>query len=187
MKNIIYVYADKKFLQIQFGPIDYCLNWEVCQLNCCFLCIIHDSVHASSQMDKMKKIEDQLQAIIIRIIREKCSDCYNFNTSYLREGLFLCHQNPTKATYRSTLVNPFPTVNATYLVGIIQRWVSTSPSMIVNGLLVRVSANCITCVDNLDVPECVMEVEDDSEMSARISRIFNVCAVRELGEEICTI
>ena len=149
--------------------------------------IIHDSVHVSSQMDKMKKIEDQLQAIIIRIIREKCSDCYNFNTSYLRQGLFLCHQNPTKATYRSTLVNPFPTVNSTYLVGIIQSWVSTSPSMIVNGLLVRVSANCITCVDNLDVPECVMEVEDDSEMSARISRIFNVCAVRELGEEICTI
>ena len=85
---IFYIRADKKFLQI---PIDYCLNWEVCQLNCFFLCIIHDSVHASSQMDKMKKIEDQLQAIIIRIIREKCSDCYNFNTCYLREGLFLCH------------------------------------------------------------------------------------------------
>ena len=32
--------ADKKILQIQFGPIDYCLNWEVCQLNCCFLCIL---------------------------------------------------------------------------------------------------------------------------------------------------
>ena len=66
-----------------------------------FLCIIHDSVHASSQMDKMKKFEDQLQAIIIRIIREKCNECYNFNTSYLREGLFLCHQNPTIYKYKN--------------------------------------------------------------------------------------
>ena len=132
-------------------------------------------------MKKMIKIEIILRVYIIRIIREKCGDCYDFNPSYLREGMFLCHQNPTKATYRSTLVNPFPTVNASYLVGIIQNWVSTSPSMIVNGLLVRVNADCVTRADSFDAPECMDEVEDDSVMSARISRIFNVCAVRELG------
>ena len=59
--------------------------------------------------------------------------------------------------------------------------------MIVNGFLVRVNADCVTCTDSFDAPECMGEVEDDSVMSARISRIFNVCAVRELCEEICTI
>ena len=52
--------------------------------------------------------------------------------------MLLCHGNPTKTTYRSTLVNPFPTTTAARLVGIIQSWVSTNASFILEDLLVRV-------------------------------------------------
>ena len=53
--------------------------------------------------------------------------------------MFLCHGNPTKTTYRSTLINPFPTTTtAARLVGIIQSWVSTNASFILDDLLVRV-------------------------------------------------
>ena len=57
-------------------------------------------------------------------------------------GMFLCHSNPTKTTYRSTLVNPFPTTTtAARLVGIIQSWVSSNPTFILDDLLVRVSTH----------------------------------------------
>ena len=125
--------------------------------------------------------------ILVRIIRERCTDCYNFTTAYLRRGLFLCHGNPTIVTYRSTLVSPFPTITANYLVGIIQNWVSTGPSMIIDWLLVRVSANCPTCIVSLDDDECVGAVGSDSGVSERISQVLSVCAVRELGQEICTL
>ena len=58
--------------------------------------------------------------------------------------------------------------------------------MIIDGLLVRVSPNCPTCIDSLDVRECEGGVETESAVNERISRVLSVCAVRELGEEICT-
>ena len=139
------------------------------------------------QIYKTNRIEDQLIVLLVRIIRERCTDCYNFTTAYLRRGLFLCHGNPTTVTYRSTLVSPFPTMSATHLVGIIQTWVSTGPSLIIDGLLVRVTGNCTTCIVSLDADECVGAVESDSAVGERISQVLSVCAVRELGQEICTI
>ncbi|CAI8028831.1 hypothetical protein GBAR_LOCUS16385, partial [Geodia barretti] len=109
---------DKEYFQIQFGPFDYCLDWGV---------------------KKVSHIEHQLQSRLIRIIRETCAECFQLSPSFLRKGVFLCHGNPTKTTYRTTLVNPFPTTNSTQLVGIIQSWVSTGPSLVLDGLLVRVS------------------------------------------------
>ena len=141
----------------------------------------------SLQIHKNNRIEDQLIVVLVRIIRERCTDCYNFTTAYLRRGLFLCHGNPTTVTYRSTLVSPLPTMNATHLVGIIQTWVSTGPSLIIDGLLVRVTGNCPTCIVSLDDDEYVGAVESDSGVSERISQVLSVCAVRELGQEICTL
>ena len=82
-------------------------------------------------------MRNQLQSYLIQVIRKQCSDCYDLTPSFLRPGMFLCHGNPTKTTYRSTLVNPFPTTTAARLVGIIQSWVSTNPSFILDDLLVR--------------------------------------------------
>ena len=59
--------------------------------------------------------------------------------------------------------------------------------MIIDWLLVRVSANCPTCIVSLDDDECVGAVESDSAVSERISQVLSVCAVRELGQEICTV
>ena len=72
------------------------------------------------------------------MIQVICSDCYDLTPSFLRPGMFLCHGNSTKTTYRSTLVNPFPTTTSARLVGIIQSWVSSNPAFILDDLLVRV-------------------------------------------------
>ena len=138
------------------------------------------------QLEKTGRIEDQVQSELALRIHENSTDYQTFTSAFLRRGLFLCHGNPTTVTYRSTLINPFPTATSTKLVGIIQSWVSTSPSLIIDGLLVRVSPNCPTCIDSLDERECEGGVETESGVSERISQVLSVCAVRELGEEICT-
>ena len=51
----------------------------------------------------------------------------------------------------------------------------------------RVSANCPTSIASLDDDECVGGVETESGVSERISQVLSLCAVRELGEEICTV
>ena len=137
------------------------------------------------QIEKTGRIEAQVQSHITRIIRECCTDCYEFTEAYLRQGLFLCHGNPTTVTYRSTLVNPLPTKNSTQLVSIIQSWVSTSPSFTLDGLLVRVNANCPTCVASLGDDECVSG-DTDSGVAIRVHQVLSLCAVRSLGQEICT-
>ena len=140
------------------------------------------------QRVKTTRVESQLQSYLIHIIHSNCSECEGLTTSFLRRGLFLCHGNPTKATYRSTLVNPLPTTNATRLVGIIQSWVSHGPSLILDGLLVRVSGHCPTAIFSLDEAEC--EGDDfttDPELGARITQTLHTCALRDLGEEICHI
>ena len=96
----------------------------------------------SLQAKKTAGVRNQLQSYLIQVIRKKCYDCYDLTPSFLRPGMFLCHGNPTKTTYRSTLVNPFPTTTtAARLVGIIQSWVSSNPSFILDDLLVRVSTH----------------------------------------------
>ena len=101
--------------------------------------------------------------------------------------MFLCHGNPTKTTYRSTLINPFPTTNSSQLVGIIQNWVSTGPSLILDGLLVRVSPACPTSLSSLDEEECESGVRSDPDLSQMISQTLNECAVRNLGEQVCRL
>ncbi|CAI8049111.1 hypothetical protein GBAR_LOCUS27045, partial [Geodia barretti] len=153
---------DKGVFQIQFGPFYYCL----------------DSVFKKIA----RAIEEQLQLYLIDIIRKSCPECYSLTRTFLRPGLFLCHGNPTKTTYRTTLVNPFPTTNSTYLVGIIQSWVSTGPSLVLDGLLVRVSPSCPTSISSLDEEECETGTRHDQGLGERITQTLNVCAVRNLGE-----
>ena len=59
--------------------------------------------------------------------------------------------------------------------------------MIIDWLLVRVTGSCPTCIVSLDDDECVGAVDSDSGVSERISQVLSVCAVRELGQEICTV
>ena len=49
-------------------------------------------------------------------------------------------------------------------------------------------SECLTCVESVeeDECECSTEVIDSREM-ARISQVLSVCAVREIGEEICNL
>ena len=144
------------------------------------------SLSPSLQLVKTTRIENQLHSHLTRIIRERCRDCYDFSAHYLRQGQFCCYDNPTTVTYRTTLINPFPTTNSTHLVGIIQSWVSTSPSFILDGLKVKVVPDCPTCISSFDEDECVGSVVIDSRIDDRISQVLSVCAVRELGQEICT-
>ena len=172
------------YFQVQFGPIDYCLDWDVS------LSFSHAHTHSPLTLQTVKatRVENQLQSYLIRIIHSNCSECEGLTTSFLRRGLFLCHGNPTKATYRSTLINPLPTTNATQLVGIIQSWVSRGPSLILDCLLVRVSGHCPTAISSLDEAECKGDdVTTDPELGARITQTIHICAVRNFGRNICHI
>ena len=145
--------TDKSNFHIQFGPFHFCLDWDV-SLTHTQHTHTHTHTHTqnnydahlsltlfkSLQVKKTAGVRNQLQSYLIQVIRKQCSDCYVLTPSFLRPGMFLCHGNPAKTTYRSTLVNPFPTTTTTAarLVGIIQSWVSTNPSFILDDLLVRV-------------------------------------------------
>ena len=139
------------------------------------------------QREKGAQLERELTSYLVHIIHSNCSDC-KLTPSFLRRGLFLCHGNPTRATYRSTLINPFLTSqNATQLVGIIQSWVSTGPSLILDGLLVRVSGECPTAISSLDEGECESGVSGDPGLGQRITQTLHTCALRNLGDEICKL
>ena len=138
----------------------------------------------STQLDKNGRIKHQLQMELLHIIRERCPECTDLTTAYLRKGVFLCNKNPTQTTYRSAIVNPFPTTNSSSLVGIIQNWVSTNPDFTIDDLLVWANPQCPTRLDRLGGSEC--EYEDTSGLHLRMSQVLSVCAVRELGEEICS-
>ena len=139
------------------------------------------------QLEETARIENQLKTYLVQIVRKSCTDCYILTPSFLRPGMFLCHSNPTKTTYRTTLVNPFPTTNSTHMVGIIQSWVSGAPSLVLDGLLVRVSATCPTSISHLDGEECETETRTDPGLGTRISQTLNTCALRNLGEEVCRL
>ena len=143
-----------------------------------------------SQLETTERIGAQLQSHVTRIIREQCTNCTEFSEQFLRRGLFVCHGNPTTVTYRSTLVNPSPTNDTlSYMLDIIQNWVVTAPSLTLDWLLVRVNPNCPTSISSLDMTECVSgdSFLPDSALNGRIRNILNVCAVRELGADICNV
>ena len=83
--------------------------------------------------------------------------------------------------------NPFPTTTSTHLVGIIQSWVSTGSSLILDGLLVRVSGDSPTAISSLDEGECESGVSGDSGLGQRITQTLHTCALRNLGEEVCSL
>ena len=141
------------------------------------------------QLETRKRIEVHLHSHITRIIRERCTDCTEFSEVFLRQGVFVCHGNPTTVTYRSTLINPFPTnvTLASYMLGIIQNWVLTGPSLTLDWLLVRVNPNCPTGIASLDVAECVYGDLPDLALHQTVRNVLNVCAVRELGDDICNL
>ena len=103
----------------------------------------------------------------------------------------MCTNNPTTVTYRSTLVSPFSTnMSSEHLLCLLQRWVSTAPSLRLDWLLVRINPHCPTTIPRLDVAECVHGESSflpDSNIAERITTVLNVCAVRQLGEKICNV
>ena len=143
------------------------------------------------QLETKKHIKLQLHTHLTRIIRERCTNCTEFSEIFLRQGLFVCHGNPTTVTYRSTLINPSPTnvAHSSYMVSIIQNWVLTAPSLTIDWLLVRVNPNCPTGIASLDVAECDSgdTFLSDSDLNERIGSILSVCAFRELGTDICNL
>ena len=143
------------------------------------------------QLETKERIKLQLHSHITRIIRERCTNCTEFSEIFLRQGLFVCHGNPTTVTYRSTLINPFPTdvAHSSYMLSIIQNWVLTAPSLTLDWLLMRVNPNCPTGIASPDVAECVSgdTFLSDSVLNERIGNILNVCAIRELGADICNL
>ena len=148
--------------------------------------VLHFSaIHFHSVRESLMSLKSGFRLIyVIQTIRKYCAECYDLNPSFLRPGVFLCHGNPSKTTYRST---PFPTTTTARLVGIIQSWVSMGPSLILDGLLVKVSGECLTAISSLDEGECESGVSGDPGLGQRITQTLNECAVRNLGQEVCSL
>ena len=43
MQFLIKLSTDKKNFQLQFGPMDYCIDWDVCTLHYCYIIISVES------------------------------------------------------------------------------------------------------------------------------------------------
>ena len=61
------------------------------------------------------------------------------------------------------------------------------PSLILDGLLVRVSGECPTAISSLDEGVCESGVSGDPGLGQRITQTLNECAVKNLGEELCSL
>ena len=59
--------------------------------------------------------------------------------------------------------------------------------MVLNSLLVRVSPACPASISYLAEEECDSEAMTDPGLGDRITQTLNVCAVRNLGEELCSL
>ena len=142
-----------------------------------------------AQPEKSGRIEHQLKSHIVRIIRDRCTECTELSEHSVRQGVFLCHSNPTTATYRSALFSTDDSKNSSRLLNIVQNWVSTAPSLTLDWLLVRVNPNCPTGVLRLDAAECTggSGFLPDSAVTERIHTVLNHCVVEQLGEEICSV
>ena len=147
------------------------------------------SIHI--QHKKSSHIEYQLQSHIVRIIRDRCDNCTGFSVGYLRQGVFLCHNNPTTATYRSALVSPFSSDarNSSYFLSILQDWISTAPSLTIDWLLVRVNPICPAGLPRLDAAECTSGSTflGNSGITEGIHAVLNQCVVEKLGTEMCGV
>ena len=64
---------------------------------------------------------------------------------------------------------------------------STGPSLILDGLLARVSGECPTAISSLDEGECESGVSGDPGLGQRITQTLHTCALRNLGEEVCSL
>ena len=89
----------------------------------------------------------------------------------------MCQDSPIMASYRSTIVSPgLPgSPNANTMVGIIQEWVSESPSLTIDWLLVRVNSNCPTHIPSLAAPESVATTNGTATMSPLSSELVSAC------------
>ena len=54
-------------------------------------------------------------------------------------------------------------------------------------LQVRVSGDCPTSVSSLDEGECESGTRTDPELGERITQTLNLCAIRDLGREVCRL
>jgi hypothetical protein len=132
-------YIDYKYFQIQFGAMKLCLDWKV---------------------GEQQHIESKVKQKVTDIILEHCSDCTWFSESFIGQGYFLCHDNPSTPTYRSYITSPHPVstnTDASDLLAIIEDWISSAPIMLFDLLLVRINPRCPIAISSLNEPECFWE------------------------------
>ena len=140
------------------------------------------------QIERAGNIEQQLKSHVARTILEQCTNCSKFSESYIKQGVFVCAGHPQTVTYRSSLVNPFLTVpsHALSLLKILQDWISLSPSLQIDWLLVRINPSCPAAVQSLDVDECESS-SVHGELNERVEHVLKTCVIEQLGDELCMV
>ena len=98
------------------------------------------------QADKVEKIRSYVHSGIAKAISYQCN-C-SFSAEFIRNGLFRCWNALNEFTYRSTIVG-IKGHNATELVGLLQQWVYSEPTLQVDQFELWVGTRCPVAVSSL--------------------------------------
>ena len=136
------------------GPVSPCTTWSVspcCDLICrkmlrCGSSVITLIFYFCVQADKVEEIRSYVHSGIAKAISYQCN-C-SFSAEFIRNGLFHCWNALNEFTYRSTIVG-MKGHNATELVGLLQQWVYSEPTLQVDQFELWVSTRCPVALSSL--------------------------------------
>ena len=95
---------------------------------------------------------------------DSCAEC-GITHDIIERQSFACNpESPLFITYRARLEGTSQT-DSGYLISLIEEWVTTGPSFIVTGILMKVDSECAVAISSLSDGECIQTSPSSSEVS----------------------
>ena len=85
-------------------------------------------------------------------VDELCQCGFTHDTIH-NTGFQCFDESPTAVTFRAEIM-ALPTANISQLLGYIEQWVATQPSILVVDSILSIDSSCTVAIDNLNDPEC---------------------------------
>ena len=104
------------------------------------------------QPDTESIIESYIQSLVTEVIKEGCH-C-DFQENFIGQAEILCDLlEPTQIVYRASITR-YANYSADQLVGYIEDWVRTGPSVSIGLTVVEFDSNCPVRISSLSDPIC---------------------------------
>ena len=147
------------YFQLVIGPIESCMDLQVCLENCCYVSHDHICITLMLQNDAPAYLQ-KIQVSVLREINENlCSMC-GLVDSNIRDGLANCHQTESgelSVVYRARIVG-IDNYSASDLVQLLAGWaVEGQASVLVDSVRLHINSQCETSIDRLTAPDCVIQ------------------------------